>query len=356
MNRLPTLDAWRGIAIALVLFDHLQAAILGGYYRPWLQTGQHGVTIFFVLSGFLITSKLLEGPINLRRFYLRRFFRLMPVAWIYLAAVSLFTLFGEKQPVSFPELASCLFSFRNFFGPGPSLYFAHFWSLAIEEQFYLVWPCLLLFLGFHRARWLPIAIAITAAVSIALYRTALWPSYNQQWRSFHTEVRADALLVGCLLALLHADPRWRKILERWSGYLWLPALATLLWSIAFWHWLPPLYESVAIALLLSATVLHPQAFAVRPLQARSLAWLGTVSYSVYVWQQVFFVYRGAATTIPLLMLMPVFALGSYYLVERPATRLGHRLTSRNATQKAPKHEPAHEPEHDPSEALAATTP
>ncbi len=352
MNRLPTLDGWRGIAIALVLFDHLQAAVMGGYYRPWLQTGQHGVTIFFVLSGFLITSKLLEGPINLRRFYLRRFFRLMPVAWVYLAAVALFTVFGERQPVSPSELASCVLSFRNFFGPSPTLYFAHFWSLAIEEQFYLVWPCLLLFLGTRRSRRLPITIAIAATVSVALYRTALWSSYNQQWRSFHTEVRADALLIGCLLALLHAAPLWRSRLQRSSAYFCLPALVILLWSIAFWHWLPPLYECVAIALLISATVLHPQSIAVRPLQWRSLAWLGTVSYSVYVWQQVFFVYRGAATTIPLLMLMPVFALGSYYFIERPATRLGHRLTSPKARETS-----SHRNEHfNHPEAVPATTP
>jgi hypothetical protein len=90
LNRISALDGWRGIAILLVLFDHIQDAVLHRYARPWTQTGQHGVTIFFVLSGFLITSKLIEGPIGLKQFYLRRLFRLMPVAWTFLAAMALF--------------------------------------------------------------------------------------------------------------------------------------------------------------------------------------------------------------------------------------------------------------------------
>src|SRR5712675_1226648 len=89
-RRIPALDGWRGIAIALVLFDHIQFALLRHYARPWAQTGRHGVTIFFVLSGFLITTKLLEDPTDLKRFYIRRFFRLMPVAWAFLAALLLF--------------------------------------------------------------------------------------------------------------------------------------------------------------------------------------------------------------------------------------------------------------------------
>src|ERR1700678_2855001 len=88
MKRITVLDGWRGVAILLVLFDHIQFSIHGTYPQPWMQTGQHGVTIFFVLSGFLITSKLIEKPIDLRHFYIRRFFRLMPAAWTYLAALA----------------------------------------------------------------------------------------------------------------------------------------------------------------------------------------------------------------------------------------------------------------------------
>src|SRR6476646_7446998 len=104
MNRIPTLDGWRGIAIALVLFDHIQDSIMGHYARPWTATGYQGVTIFFVLSGFLITSKLLEGPINFKRFYLRRFFRLMPAAWVFLVFLLLLSHITGNPLTSFAEV------------------------------------------------------------------------------------------------------------------------------------------------------------------------------------------------------------------------------------------------------------
>ena len=327
MNRIPALDGWRGVAIVLVLFDHTQAALMGGYWRPWMQTGQHGVTIFFVLSGFLITSKLLEDPshrIDLRSFYIRRFFRLMPVAWAYLAALWIAGEISGQQWITGREIASCVFFFRNFFGPGRTLYAAHFWSLSIEEQFYLLWPCLLLLAGMRASRW----FAAGGALAIAAYREMHWARYEHQWLSFQTEVRADALLAGCLLALLLADPTLRAAAQRWTRIAWLPALATLLWAIARFHWLPPLFECVAIATLIAGSVLHAQSILVRPLLLRKLAWMGTISYSVYVWQQVFFIYRSGAITIPLLCLMPVFALGSYYWIETPAARYGRRLAER----------------------------
>jgi peptidoglycan/LPS O-acetylase OafA/YrhL len=224
MKRIPALDGWRGIAIALVLFDHLQAALAGGYWRPWMQTGQHGVTIFFVLSGFLITSKLVEGPagqVDFKSFYIRRFFRLMPVAWVYLAVLWLAGAISDEHWISGGEITSCIFFFRNFFGPGRGLYAAHFWSLSIEEQFYLIWPCLLLFAGRHASRW----FAVGGALAIAVYREMHWARYEHQWLSFQTEVRADALLTGCLLALLLADPKLQSAAQRWARIGWLPALA-----------------------------------------------------------------------------------------------------------------------------------
>jgi len=87
MKRVPMLDGWRGIAILLVLVDHIATMIRGTFPPPWLRLGQHGVTIFFVLSGYLITTGLIEAPIHLKRFYTRRFFRLMPAAWTFLAVL-----------------------------------------------------------------------------------------------------------------------------------------------------------------------------------------------------------------------------------------------------------------------------
>jgi peptidoglycan/LPS O-acetylase OafA/YrhL len=100
LNRIPTLDGWRGIAILLVLFEHIGLSWFGGYSQPWLLTGQHGVTIFFVLSGFLITTKLLVSPIDLKQFYIRRFFRLMPAARAVLCAQALWGIRLLRIPVA----------------------------------------------------------------------------------------------------------------------------------------------------------------------------------------------------------------------------------------------------------------
>jgi peptidoglycan/LPS O-acetylase OafA/YrhL len=319
MNHIPTLDGWRGIAIALVLFDHIQDSLLGRYMRPWTQTGQHGVTIFFVLSGFLITSKLLEGPISLKRFYLRRFFRLMPAAWTYLGAVLLLNQLSHKRFLTLAGLSACLFFYRNFVQNVGSAVTGHFWSLSLEEQFYMVWPCVLLFAGVRRCRW----IAAAGAIACATYRWLYWAHYNHNLMNNQSQVRADALLIGCLLALLLADARVLPSVARWSKLSALPAFVALLFAMARFQWLPPLYECVAISILLAATMLSPSSAFSRLLSLRPLAWLGTVSYSVYLWQEIFMPFR----SIWMLCIgLPLFALGSYYFIENPMQRLGKRLT------------------------------
>jgi peptidoglycan/LPS O-acetylase OafA/YrhL len=319
MNRIPTLDGWRGIAILLVLLDHIQDSLLAHYIRPWTQTGQHGVTIFFVLSGFLITSKLIEGPIDLKRFYLRRFFRLMPAAWAFLVVLLLLNVRAGGRLTTLSGVSACLFFYRNFGGNTGSAITGHFWSLSLEEQFYLVWPCILLFAGARRCR----SIAAIGAIACASYRWLFWAHYNRQFYSEQSQVRADALLVGCLLALLLASPRIRSGAMRWSRFWALPAFATLLICVARFQMLAPLCESVSIAGLIAATVLHPESVFARPLSFPPIAWLGTISYSIYIWQELF---MGSRSLLMLCTVMPLFVLGSYYCIERPSVRLGHRLT------------------------------
>ena len=327
MKRISTLDGWRGLAIALVLFDHTQGGLSNGYLHSWTQTGQHGVTIFFVLSGFLITSKLMEGPIDLKRFFVRRFLRLMPVAWAYLIFVWVLELLTGQHWIPAREIVSCVFFYRNYMGLCRGIYAGHYWSLSLEEQFYLVWPCLLLLVGIRKARW----FAVIGALACSTYRLMNWSRYSHQWVSFHTEVRADAILVGCVLAILLADPRFRPIATRWSRLAALPACAVLLYCMARFPWLPPLSECLAIATLIAASVLHPQSIFARSLSFKALAWLGTVSYSVYVWQEFFFAWRNSVPAeLAGMCMMPLFALGSYYWIERPLTRLGHRITARPA--------------------------
>lgn len=324
-QRIPSLDGWRGIAIAMVLFDHIQFAATDGYLRPWTQTGRHGVTIFFVLSGFLITSNLIAGPINLKRFYIRRFFRLMPAAWLFLGTTALFDLLTGMRLTSWADIRACLFFYRNYTGLLKSNIAGHFWSLSIEEQFYLVWPCLLVLFGLRRCRW----IAAATAVCIASFRWLMWQHYQDKLLANRTEVRADALLVGCLMALLLSDSMIRERVLRWSKFCALPAGLGLMLGIGFFHLLQPLWESVCIAVLLSSTMLHPNDAISRIISSKPLTWLGTISYSLYLWQELFMVVRRNPLLLAtgICLVLPVCALGSYFLVERPTTRLGRRLTA-----------------------------
>jgi peptidoglycan/LPS O-acetylase OafA/YrhL len=324
-KRIAALDGWRGLAILLVLFDHFVDSLHYSYARPWMQTGQHGVTLFFVLSGFLITSKLMEGPIDLKRFYLRRLFRLMPTAWTYLATILLIDWVFHLNWTTFAGVQACLLFYRNFASDIGSGATGHFWSLSVEEQFYLVWPCILLFAGLRRSRW----IAAAGTLACAAYRWLHWAQYDRNPINEQTQVRCDALLVGCLLAILLAEPRVRKLARDLSIYVAPIALIVLIVCIVRFHWLVPLYESIALAVLLGATVVHSRGAFARTLAFAPLAWIGTVSYSLYVWQALFVRFR---SPVALFIVMPCVALANYYFIERPLTRLGHRLTTAPAPE------------------------
>ncbi len=318
MKQIPTLDGWRGIAILMVLADHATIAALQRYPHPWMRIGLHGVTLFFVLSGFLITSNLLAGPIDLKKFYIRRFFRLMPTAWTFLAALLLLNLSGIHC-TSWREIRGCLFFYRNFQGNLGTA--GHFWSLSIEEQFYLVWPALLLLFGVRRCRW----IALAGAASVAAYRFAFWRHYEQGLLYTRTEVRADALLLGCMFALLRNDPAIREKLNRWSELLAVPAAGAFLIAIATSYTLQPLWESAAVGALLIFTSLHPAALVSRLLEWKPLAWLGTLSYTIYIWQEPFTVFHGKWLFVAGGFIFPAFVLASHFLVERPMRKFGRRI-------------------------------
>lgn len=329
-NRIPALDGWRGIAIFLVLFHHFHII-----FSRWISDqlseslSQLGVGIFFTLSGFLITGLLIDeiyrtGTADLRTFYLRRFFRLMPAAWVYLAAVAI-TFHGQRQ-----SFIACLLFFRNYVND-PLFHqaaTAHFWSLSIEEQFYLAWPALLLFTKPRRAVW----IAAAGACLIALYRTidystiAALPLFS----TMQTQFRADGLLIGCAAAILL--PRWKAYLRRWMMF---PLLAIFLGSAMIPHRIVPLYESATVALLLMLAAAFPRGIIISMLTWKPLVYLGTISYSLYLWNQIFVVYLSSRQTVGTLIfalaLTPAAAMASYYVIEKPSRRLGARVIAATAS-------------------------
>ena len=323
--RIPTLDGWRGIAILLVLLDHF-APTAGTRFFGWTASlGQHGVTIFFVLSGFLITTTLLHerdltGRISLRQFYLRRFFRLFPAAACYLGLIKI--LFGVTG------LAACFLSYRNFVQGHPLT--AHFWSLAIEDQFYLVWPLLVVFLAPARALW----IALAGSVAVALCRAFLiTPTmFRDYFPTFQTQFRADALLLGCALALLIRIPRVRDTLAR------VPLIPALLLLFAcMWQYkeLIPIWESALIAVILgTSSLLRPGKSLRIALEWPPLAWIGRISYSLYLWHALPATVDIHTTAHLAARIAGTFllAITSYYIVEQPLRRTAR--PTRTAPQPA----------------------
>ena len=342
---LPTLDGWRAIAIAGVLVDHGTASLFRG--SPWysyFRTGPNGVSLFFAISGFLICSRLLEedqlfGRISLKGFYLRRACRILPAAFAYLSVLALLGVAGLVT-VTRLEWWTCVLFFRNYLPPdwiraGWGGYTIHYWSLAVEEHFYLLWPALLAFSGRVRARIA--GVALVAAV--AIWRS--WDFHHQLVNRYlpgllfpsRTDVRLDALLLGCLAALVLAEPRWRSWLERHftTSVWWGCVLAYALTQAITRKHDYGLQESVLLATLVAGTVLHPAGIVGRVLENLVMKWVGRLSYGLYLWQQLFLI-PGGRWPMSILQRSPwnliavfLLALVSYELVERPMIRLGHRL-------------------------------
>jgi peptidoglycan/LPS O-acetylase OafA/YrhL len=350
---IPTLDGWRCIAIVMVLACHARDRMFGTTgilpFSPLdslLVHGVLGVDVFFGLSGFLITSKLLEehhgtGTIDLWDFYRRRLFRIFPAAWTYLAVMFVCALAGLIA-IAPHELQSCFLFWRNYnetFG----WYTGQFWSLVVEEHFYLLWPAVLILLAPRRARW----AAALCALTIALCRN--WPEtlrfmasvFPHSIPEHRTDTRLDSLLWACVAALCfpwlsklllrikfgHLSPLLFAALLVLSGVLKAEGAAATMQSIL---------RPILIPLMVVATVVFPGGVIGRFLELPSMRFVGKISYSLYLWQQPFLILDSAAgdrlgawqywpvATVGLL----ACALASYYFIELPIIGLGSKLRRR----------------------------
>ena len=352
-NYLPTLDGWRALAILGVMICHSCDAFFhaeGPYPNAALHAvtrhGALGVDVFFGISGFLICTRLIEehkknGCISLKRFYIRRAFRILPPYFTYLAVLGLLTAAGLIY-VAPTVWWSCLLFFRNYLPVSQAgrFYTGHCWSLAIEEHFYLLWPTLLVLWGIGRARrWV-----LVLAGAIACWRVV---EFRHQWLGQwlpgvgffpRTDIRLDGLLWGCWAALMLASPTWRAAWQRrLSPGIWIGLVGAF---VACVYYQPPLgmvWQAMLIPILLVGTVLRPETLVGRFLESGPMQWIGRLSYSLYLWNSLFFPVMDNPRPLPLGRLqelpwsiVPVFACAalSYYLVERPMIRLGHIVAAR----------------------------
>lgn len=326
-GRLTGLDGLRAVSILGVLVAH----VLEKRYS-WAHHGGFGVEVFFTISGFLITWLLCSedsknGSISIRQFYVRRALRILPPAFAFLSAVFVLGLFHLAEVHPGDVFYSAAFV-RNILGTGEHT--GHFWSLAIEEQFYLIWPTVFLLLGSNRKRLIFIASLVVIFPAWFYYRV----HYGANPGAF--DVRCNFLLAGCGLALARRDQRLSSWLSApWSRHLLVPVIALLPLGLIrspylLMDGLVGTVKSLAVAAIINYAV-QRRGFI---LDSKPLVWIGQLSYSLYLWQQVFCWH----SQIPWLGSLPfnllaatAAAAGSYYLIERPALRLRDRFMGKRVS-------------------------
>lgn len=317
-NRIPSLDGLRAISISMVILGHLvkwkhvSAELLGSY-------GAMGVFIFFVLSGFLITNLLLReyertSTISLTNFYVRRAFRILPAALVFILVVTV--LYWPEM--RWFHIAAAVLYVANM-DVARHWIFNHLWSLSIEEQFYLLWP-------FAMKRWYRYrtAIVVVAFVLTPVFRTLLYAVKAQGGVRTSLPVYSSQLAIGCLLAILAPKlPRIKGVfallmLAFLFGIPWFPATSPARTLFMLFVLLPVSHVSAA------GLVLHVIQRPYRMLNWAPVAWLGRISYSLYLWQELFC--GKVAVQSVYLIVLPALGCAclSYYLIEQPMLRLRER--------------------------------
>jgi peptidoglycan/LPS O-acetylase OafA/YrhL len=332
-KRMRALDGLRAISIGAVLLGHLS----GTRGFPNLQIepfiGDYanlGVVMFFVISGFLITTLLVEEyqqfeSISLRLFYARRVLRLFPAFLMYVLFLVTMQRLGTIRLNPGDLLAAMTYTVN--FRRGNSWYIGHLWSLSVEEQFYLLWPAALVVTGCRRAIWVAGAMMLISPVARLLAVQHNVPS------SIFPCV-ADSLACGCLLALLGDRLRLQAWYTRLiaSPYFVPVAVVLILLCSRLRVYLIGIVFGVCVINILMSAIVH-RCILTRSkmsdfLAAPVLVGVGVLSYSLYLWQQLF-LNRSASWAIcqfPLnLALAMLAASASYYLVERPLNRLRRKF-------------------------------
>jgi peptidoglycan/LPS O-acetylase OafA/YrhL len=336
---IKTLDGLRAVAILLVIFSH---CITHERSPALAQLGHIGVSIFFALSGYLITTRLLQeygktGAISLKDFYIRRAFRILPPAVLFLTLLWVLVKVGVAacDPA---VIRSALLFYTNYVNVDNATGWraGHFWSLSVEEHFYLIWPFLLIAFGVRRG-WIT---AVVFAVGLCVWRGfdrdyhIVDHAFNAPYlwsKDFRTDLCADTLLWGCSFAFLQI-PNARSVVSTIAAIGFMVAL--FLYSIpgeytAAFHLLPrnsnyvDALVHVLSALMLVAIVSCPTAPIGRFLELAPMRWIGHVSYSLYIWQELFLGVPDHRLPWPL-GVCASFACAclSYWLVEKPFMRIG----------------------------------
>ena len=336
LTHLPSLDGLRAISITLVIVGHLSGTRGFGELRLGIGDYAHlGVVVFFVISGFLITSLLLSehakhGTVSIKLFYARRALRIFPASYCYLTCICLFWAAGivHLRGGDFWHAVTYTVNYMAH----PSWVIGHLWSLSVEEQFYLLWPFAFVTLGPRRAVWVAAFVLLLGPMSRSAARIFLLGSPYRDTGIF--PMVADSLAMGCVLARIRG---WLET-QNWYVRLFSPiySIPMLIGILVINRFLGYTIVGVIgmsiinllIAFLIHRSVCRSDDWIGRCLNWRPIAFLGVLSYSLYLWQQPFLNKQSSSweTAFPQnLVFVVIAAMASYLLLEKPLLKLRHRL-------------------------------
>ena len=361
-NKIPSLDGLRAVAVLLVICYHMNV--------PFAPEGR-GVLTFFVLSGFLITWMMFkelerDGDISVRNFYTRRILRIFPAFYVFLIvqlAAQLVTRGKPSASMIADYLSSFSFTSNYRFAMTPTVQHSlrHSWALAVEEQFYLLWPWV--FVAFQKNLRKLTFLLVAIILLVDVYRMALFFHFHvhDKWLNFAFDSRMDHILTGCLLAVLLK----RGVLARYWNFLavrtWasMVTLGLIILSIAlrFQYNLAYKYAVGFVVDPLLTTILLVQVIAMgktwlwRWLNWRVFRFLGQISYAMFLYHMLanklvisLFGQRSLWVRVPAVVaLSALLGAASFHLVERRFLRLKSRFAKHPATLPVPRTVPSFQP-------------
>jgi peptidoglycan/LPS O-acetylase OafA/YrhL len=335
-KRIPCLDGIRAISIFLVLLAHFVGTVgnnVPKWILPFTQMGNLGVRIFFVISGFLITTLLISeqnktGTISLVKFYFNRTFRIFPAFYAFIIAILIANAVGYTSLHDGDLFHAVTYTTNYHHDRAWDL--GHLWSLAVEEQFYLLWPAILLFLGMRGALFASTAYLIIGPV----VRVLTWNYFPDDrvgiGESFQTV--ADTIATGCVFAFIKAkldeNTVFAKIQSKLTSVIGFVTLIAVLnhlkGHISFMYPIGETLLNIFIVLFIDWCLRNSTGYLGKFLSFRPLVFVGMLSYSLYLWQQPFLNQHSDAfiASAPVnIVFVFLCAFISYYLVENPFLRM-----------------------------------
>jgi peptidoglycan/LPS O-acetylase OafA/YrhL len=352
-KQLPSLNGLRAVSILLVIISHYVLKYMTVHHIPFDETlvsfhlGQLGVNVFFVISGFLITTLLLreestQGSIGLKNFYIRRTIRIFPayyvvlIVYFFLQLLHVITIPGTSWITAI--------TYTKYLNWYKDPYTNHFWSLSVEEHFYLLWPLVFKFLQKHRTKIAASVVILVPIIRFVMgHKSFLWLNHMTLFE------RADAIMWGCLVAIYQKQIlnfiRQKKFVVYLSWFIIVFSLFTPLLTGKLESDLPfritsslfgsyGMFPDIAVTIIMLSSVYNSNNSWFAILNTSVFDYTGKISYSIYLWQQFFIIGMvGTVTEAPYnLFGFVLAALISYNLIELPFLRLKKRFESNRAKQ------------------------